>query len=258
MFAARLRFADAQHREVVVNYANPLLIRIRALAQQLHILRPIVRIYRRILGGAYEQKFRDLLLTNIKEGDLVWDVGANVGLYTKLFVDRVGRDGKVVAFEPSPRAFAQLQSSFATEPNVILQEVALSDFDGEADFFVAETGSTVTDSLVVRSGNSAFIRTWVKRGDSALNAPALNAPAIIKLDVEGAELEVLKGMTKTLRDPGLRGVFVEVHFLALARRGMRTAPVEIQEILQQAGFEVVWTDASHIAGLRKSTLKDQQ
>ena len=238
-----------------MNYANPLLIQIRALAQQLHILRPMLRLYRRIFSEAYEQKFRDLLLTNIREGDLVWDVGANVGLYTRLFVDRVGRDGKVIAFEPSPRAFAQLQSLFATEPSVILQGVALSDFDGEADFFVAERGSTVTDSLVFRSGNSASIRTSVKRGDSMCS---LNAPAIIKIDVEGAELEVLKGMTETLLAPGLRGVFVEVHFLALAQRGMRAAPVEIQKILQQAGFDVVWTDASHIAGLRKSTLKDQQ
>ena len=237
-----------------MNYANPLLIRLRALAQQLHILRPIVRIYRGIRGEAYEQKFRDLLLSNIREGDLVWDVGANVGLYTRLFVDRVGRAGKVVAFEPSPRAFAQLQSSFARDPNVILQEVALSDFDGEADFFVAERGSTVADSLVVHSGNSASIRTSVKRGDSMC---FLVAPAIIKIDVEAAELDVLKGMTKTLRDPGVRGVFVEVHFLALARRGMRTAPVEIQKILQRAGFDVVWTDASHIAGLRKSTLRLQ-
>jgi FkbM family methyltransferase len=238
-----------------VNYANPLLIQIRALAQQLHILRPIVRIYRRIRSDAYEQQFRDLLLTNIREGDLVWDVGANVGLYTRLFVDRVGRDGKVIAFEPSPRAFAQLQSSFGTEPSVILQEVALSNFDGEADFFAAERGSTVTDSLVAPSGNSETIRASVKRGDSMCS---LHAPAIIKIDVEGAELEVLKGMTKTLRDPGLRGVFVEVHFLALARRGMRTAPVEIQKILQQAGFDVIWTDASHIAGLRNSTLSDQR
>jgi len=213
----------------------------------------MLRLYRRIFSEAYEQKFRDLLLTNIREGDLVWDVGANVGLYTRLFVDRVGRDGKVIAFEPSPRAFAQLQSLFATEPSVILQGVALSDFDGEADFFVAERGSTVTDSLVVHSGNSASIRTSVRRGDSMCS---LNAPAIIKIDVEGAELEVLKGMTETLRTPGLRGVFVEVHFLALAQRGMRTAPVEIQKILQQAGFDVIWTDASHIAGLRNSTLSD--
>ena len=238
-----------------MNYANPLLIQIRALAQQLHILRPMLRLYRRIFSEAYEQKFRDLLLTNIREGDLVWDVGANVGLYTRLFVDRVGRDGKVIAFEPSPRAFAQLQSLFATEPSVILQGVALSDFDGEADFFVAERGSTVTDSLVFRAGNSASIRTLVRRGDSICS---FNPPAIIKIDVEGAELEVLKGMTETLRTPGLRGVFVEVHFLALAQRGMRAAPVEIQKILQQAGFDVFWTDASHIAGLRKSTLNDQR
>ncbi|WP_024512528.1 FkbM family methyltransferase [Bradyrhizobium sp. ARR65] len=238
-----------------MNYANPLLIRIRGLAQQLHILRPIVRIYRMILSEAYERKFRDLLLTKISEGDLVWDVGANVGLYTRLFADRVGRDGRVIAFEPSPRAFAQLQSSFATEPNVILQQIALSDFDGEADFYVAERGPTVTDSLVVHSGSSASIRTPVKRGDSMYS---IKAPAIIKIDVEGAELEVLKGMTKVLGNPGLRGVFVEVHFLALARRGMRTAPAEIQKILQQAGFQVAWTDASHIAGLRKSTLEHQR
>jgi FkbM family methyltransferase len=235
-------------RESAVNYANPLLIRIRAVAQQLHILRPMLRIYRWILGEAYEKKFRDLLLANIRGGDVVWDVGANVGLYTRLFVERVGRDGRVIAFEPSPRAFAQLQSSFATEPSVILQEVALSDFDGETDFFIAERGSTVTDSLVAHSEKSASIRTAVKRGDTICSH---DAPAIIKIDVEGAELEVLKGMTKTLLNPIVRGIFVEVHFLILARRGMRAAPIEIETILERAGFEVVWTDASHIAGIKK-------
>ena len=90
-------------------------------------------------------------------------------------------------------------------------------------------------------------------------APAVEpAVEVVNLHKRVSSLEVLKGMTETLRAPGLRGVFVEVHFLALAQRGMRAAPVEIQKILQQAGFDVFWTDASHIAGLRKSTLNDQR
>ncbi len=51
----------------------------------------------------YEQKFRHAMLNTIRPGDIIWDVGANVGHYSTVFSDVVGSIGRVFAYEPSPR-----------------------------------------------------------------------------------------------------------------------------------------------------------
>lgn len=50
----------------------------------------------------YETRFQEAMLAAIRPGDVVWDVGANVGLYSRAFSDIAGPSGKVFAYEPSP------------------------------------------------------------------------------------------------------------------------------------------------------------
>ena len=57
----------------------------------------------------YEQDFRSAMIASIRPGDCVWDVGANVGFYSELFIDAVGPAGKVISFEPSPACVAMLE-----------------------------------------------------------------------------------------------------------------------------------------------------
>lgn len=73
---------------------------------------------------------------------------------------------------------------------------------------------------------------------------------MVKIDVEGFELDVLKGMSGLLADPALRAIFVEVHFLALANRGLHTAPADMIALLRAAGFEIQWIDPSHFGATR--------
>jgi hypothetical protein len=94
-----------------MDYSGAFAVRARALGQRLGILRPIVRAFRWLLSKSYEEQFHRSLLDAIHPGDLVWDIGANVGVYTFLFADRVGPSGAVVAFEPSPRPYATLQAA---------------------------------------------------------------------------------------------------------------------------------------------------
>lgn len=65
-------------------------------------------------------------------GACVWDVGANVGYYTKLFSERVGSSGRVYAFEPLPTTVAKLTAAAGGLDNVSILPVALSDRTGNA------------------------------------------------------------------------------------------------------------------------------
>lgn len=239
-----------------MNYSSPFALFLRRVLSDWKILRPLQRLYRRILGGSYEDKFHNALLAAVRPGDTVWDVGANVGFYTQNFADWVGSTGKVVAFEPSPRVFSKLRGLAETKSNISLENVALSDIDGETDFYLdnREDGFPI-DALAPILDEGASIdgyvstRVMARRADSFL---PIAPPSIIKIDVEGFELQVLNGMPQILSSAGLRAVFIEVHFLILAQRGIANAAATIVKMLRDKGFVISWTDPSHIFALRSN------
>ncbi len=139
---------------------------------------------------------------------LVLDVGANAGFFGDA-VRRQGYTGRIVSFEPLAEAFAELEQRVQDDPLWEARRLALSDRDGEADLQVA--GNSWSSSLlpmearhVASAPASAIVRServplarldtiWdeVRRDDGA---------AYLKLDVQGAELDVLRGAERALRD----------------------------------------------------------
>jgi hypothetical protein len=91
----------------------------------------------------------------------------------------------------------------------------------------------------------------VQRGDEYLTQCP---PNVIKIDVEGFELEVLQGMTQVLSRPELRSVLIEVHFGILSDRGLAGAPAAITALLKKAGLTIDWVDSSHLVGSRFSPI----
>ena len=70
-------------------------------------------------------------------------------------------------------------------------------------------------------------------------------PNLIKIDVEGYELNVLKGASKTLLSDELKHLFIEIHFSELQNIGQPFAPNEIRKLLTKSGFKVEYLDYSH-------------
>lgn len=201
--------------------------------------------------GAYEKVISEKMLASLVPGDCVWDVGANVGYYSVRFSEVVGAGGRVFAFEPSEINRERLIGAVARLPNVVVLPVGLSDESGVASFAqgLDEIGAT---SRIV-SGEAAAEGTSVvelARGDEIVRHGTAKSPNVMKVDVEGFELEVLLGLGDVLGDASLRHVFIEVHFGLLDQRGMSTAPAKIQKTLRSRGFAITWLDASHIHASR--------
>jgi hypothetical protein len=76
-------------------------------------------------------------------------------------------------------------------------------------------------------------------------------PTLIKIDVEGFEDTVVEGARDILTDPRLKFMCIEVHFLELNRRGHAAGATEIASVLRSAGFNIEWTDPSHIVAKRR-------
>lgn len=189
-------------------------------------------------SGDYEDRFAQLMLTSVQPGDCVWDVGANVGYYTERF-SRLAQH--TVAFEPVAENCRQIESKKMA--NVECHQVALGDSEGEIPIVVDGPFSSVA---LVRSPGMRGQTVKVVRGD---DLTALRHPEVVKIDVEGYELEVIRGMHRLLG--AVRALFVEIHFQILEERGMRQAPAALVKDLKRMGFSrIEWPDASHIAAFR--------
>lgn len=144
--------------------------------------------------GSYEYCKQRAFQHAVHEGSVVYDIGANVGFYTLLASTLVGPRGQVYAFEPSPRNCQMLRRHLEMNDikNVSLQQVAVFSRDGEGLFDCGINHS------MGHLGTSGTVRVPTIALDSFVFDQAMPPPNVIKIDVEGAELEVLKGGYKTL------------------------------------------------------------
>jgi FkbM family methyltransferase len=226
-------------------------IELRAAGRRLGLTRAYLKTrsaLRREQG--YEEKFNSALRVCVRPGDVVWDVGANVGLYTVQFSEWVGSGGSVLAFEPVPATFQRLTHATKGRVNVSLFPFALGTTTGTAQIYAAEDPNSGTHSLTPLQAGRTAIEIRVEAGDLVVDQQGVRTPNVLNIDVEGSEFDVLSGLTKTLRRPTCRAVACEVHFAVLAARGEKHKPREIEMFLQDHGFRTRWTDASHVLATR--------
>ena len=188
----------------------------------------------------------------VRPGDTVWDIGANLGLYTQAFVTGVGPSGRVVAFEPVPACFAQLRQRFAESPQVKLHNVAVGDADGRITMSLESDPLAATHRVVdaEHAGGGNLVQVEVRSATSMVASEPELFPNVVKIDVEGHEGAVMAGMHGLLPDHRLRCVGIEVHFGLLDDRGESARPKQMERTLLQHGFRVRWTDPSHLLAVR--------
>jgi FkbM family methyltransferase len=171
-----------------------------------------------------------------------------------MFSDIAGSAGKVFAYEPSPVNLQRLNEAIASLLNVTVVPVALGDRE---DIVVLEQGndslgatSRVVDGAAAKTARQVAIR--LTSGDRLVSSGAVAIPNVIKIDTEGFELDVLRGLSRTLKERCLRMLCIEMHFGLLYERGLSNAPSDIEKLLVSSGFSLAWPDASHIVATRIS------
>jgi FkbM family methyltransferase len=151
------------------------------------------------------------------EGDTVVDVGAHIGLYTIIAAKRVGPTGKVIAIEPDPENFKILKKNILLNQlsNVEYLECAAYSTKKKLKLFLPEVerGRTIFNTVMedrVKSYDD-FIEVESNTLDNILNEKNVQRVNYVKIDVEGAELEVLKGAVNTLSSNKDLTLLIEVH-----------------------------------------------
>jgi len=144
--------------------------------------------------GSYEFKKQKLFQQMVTRGSVIFDVGANVGFYTLLSSVLTGSEGRVYAFEPLPANAALLRRHVEMNGirNAVVEELAVSDTCGSAFFEIHPSNA------MGKLAESGTLKVKKASLDELVNNGELKPPDVIKIDVEGEELGVLRGAGQVL------------------------------------------------------------
>ena len=198
--------------------------------------------------GKYEQETTDLILRLIKPGMVVLDIGAHVGYYTLLAARQVGPEGKVYSFEPETDNHALLLRNIEQNgyENIVATKSAVSDSEGDLTLYI---------SGLDNGRHSIYQHDYPQQGgvtvktvtvDAFLQSQGWPEVGLIKVDVEGAEMQVLAGMAKLLKNASELNMILEFNPPLLTSAG--TDPLKLIEELSRMGFKVSGIDER--SGLR--------
>jgi FkbM family methyltransferase len=151
----------------------------------------------------YESDNYTFLQQYIKPGMHIIDIGAHLGLFSAASSKLTGPLGKIICFEPTPETFSVLKETLRVNhcENVIPVQAAVSNREGKATFYVGNTSVSNSNSLVKNKpdNESSAYEVQMVTIDSVVLKYVLK-PSLIKIDAEGAELDVLKGGLKTFKE----------------------------------------------------------
>lgn len=153
---------------------------------------------------ATEKDLRGLF--EMSQGNFV-DVGAHIGKYTIPLGRKLGSSGKVIAVEPDPTNFRLLSENVALNGlnNVLLQNLACSKNDSETVFYVNEDCPTLNSTFFPTGSKKIMVKTL--KLDTLISRLGIEHVSLIKIDVEGAETEVIEGAQFTLQNSHPKLIF---------------------------------------------------
>jgi len=166
----------------------------------------------------------------LKRGMNVVDIGAHIGIYTILAAEKIGDMGKIIAVEPEPKNYQRLEENVEINnfKNVVFANTALSDYNGLEKLYVSP--SSVRHSLLPQAWKNTSTQVTVKTLDTLLEELHFKKIDIIKIDAEGAEISILKGAKKTLKNnPNVKIIVASYHYPSEIK--------EVQGFLQKMGFK---------------------
>lgn len=182
------------------------------------------KLMREIYYVGFDRRDYLVLRRLVKPGNVVFDVGANIGYFSLLFAKWLRGTGTVHAFEPFPDTIRRFQRNFDLNPGfksvVCLHKLAVFDFVGSMSMAVPDEGNSGCNYLIGEKSGEIEVTTL----DDFVQQGRLSRLDLIKIDVEGAEVGLLQGAEQTINS--FRPILmIEINHSTLKRFGKTPADV---------------------------------
>ena len=186
------------------------------------------------INKIYEKNETNFVKDSVNKGDIVIDIGANIGYYTLMFAKLVGDTGKIYAFEPDPKNFSILEKNIQVNGynNIILEKKAVSNKLGKSTFYVSENSAGSS----MHKPNNVVDQIYVDliTLDNYFEVNSIT-PDFIKIDIEGYELNALKGMESILQSSDKTKIMIEYN--PLTKKEFNSDPMDNLTFLSELGFK---------------------
>ncbi len=202
------------------------------------MLNPQEVIQRMIFLGRYEPEQTKWFIECVTTGDVVIDVGASFGHYTTLSANLIGEKGKVFAFEPSPIPSTVIDNAINCTPlnNVVLTKAAVGEEEGEVELYLPNTENLHSPSILHSDDAFESITIPVIKLDHFEALDGVKQVKAIKIDVEGYEPDVIKGMEGLIKSGRVENIFCELNSGWLKRNN--SSPEKLDLYIKSLGFYV--------------------
>ena len=155
--------------------------------------------------GCFEEEVCYFMLKFLSPGMTFFDIGAHFGFFTLLGSYLVGKEGKVLSFEPTPSTYQQLKKNVAHNSNVEIYNYAAFDKSAEIKFYDYGLRNSAYNSMfrirrrdtLLSRGNEIIVKA--RKTDTLVEEKQLKRINLVKIDTESSELYVLKGMINSLK-----------------------------------------------------------
>jgi FkbM family methyltransferase len=154
-------------------------------------------VFRTIAGqGVWEPNLSNFITSRLRPGDTFVDVGANIGYYTVLAAQSVGREGAVVAVEPLPPALSELRRNIEINDfyNVRVLPIAAHDREGEITIRFSSMADVGGASIVWTDERPLEAVVQTQPLSTSLSRKEIASARLFKVDVEGAEATAIRGL----------------------------------------------------------------
>lgn len=194
------------------------------------------------IHGVYGEFDTEIIKKHLSPNDIVIDVGANIGYYTLLSAKLVGNSGKIYAFEPESTNFNLLKKNIDVNnyKNIIAENCAISDSNGQVSLFLAKSG--IVGHRIYNSDKCSKSITVKKitLDEYFSKIDLIDKINFVKIDVEGYELAVLKGMRNILESSKHIKLFLEFNAPFITEAGFD--PKELLNTLCSYNFQIYHLD----------------
>jgi len=224
---------------------------IRGIGNQVyHHAFPIYVVCYRAFKAYTDRAERQVLKSTLAEGSIVVDVGANIGTYSQFLSRCVGSTGVVHSFEPSPENFRRLQSATRTLANVHLCQAAVGQSSGKFKLYLSNklnvdhrTYSTEAESRRSVPVDIVALDDYFKPGERV---------DLIKMDVQGYELQALRGANRVLADNPSAKLLLELWPYGLKQAGVSW--LELLDLLQSKNMSLFQITTNGLTPFRANSV----
>ncbi|OGM02188.1 hypothetical protein A3K72_04305, partial [Candidatus Woesearchaeota archaeon RBG_13_36_6] len=175
--------------------------------QTMQVLLPDLISMYLFLQRPFEPEVKSFIESTLKPGMTFFDIGAHIGYFTLTAVNIVKQDGSIVSFEPMPNLYKILESNCKPFPNITLEQLAINDGSSSQitlNYYGARlAGSTTAHTIRMLESQRQTLPEPQQHLASATSIDSYVAqtgyiPDLIKLDIEGGEMDALRGAQDTI------------------------------------------------------------